>query len=122
MYRSRKAIGLILPIALVLGGCGGGSGLSQSAQQGREISLTRGCSACHGEDGQGDIGPAWQGLFGATVELQDGSTIQVDRGYLRRAIAEPDAEIRAGVSISMPVTNLTEAEVAALIAYIEELQ
>ncbi len=112
----------MLLVALASGGCGGGSGLSQSAQEGREISLTRGCTACHGEDAQGDIGPGWQGLFGSTVALQGGGTALVDRDYLRRAITNPDAEIRTGVSISMPVTNLTEAEVAALIAYIEELQ
>ncbi|MDJ0954909.1 MAG: cytochrome c [Acidimicrobiia bacterium] len=122
MDRLRKAVGLALLIALGSSACSGGSDLSQSAQQGREISLSRGCSACHGADGQGDVGPAWQGLLGSTVDLQDGSSAPVDRDYLYRAITEPDAEIRAGVSISMPVTNLTEAEVAALIAYIEELQ
>ncbi len=111
----------VLAAVLALGACGGGAGLSDLAEQGREISQTRGCAACHGEDGQGDVGPSWLGLFGSTVELEGGGTVLADTDYLRRAIVEPDAEIVAGFTISMPVTNLSEDEIAALIAYIEEL-
>ena len=103
--------------------CGGDSGpqLSELAAEGREIAQSRGCAACHGQEGEGDIGPPWVGLAGATVQLDGGESVVADSLYLRRAIVDPDAEVVAGVSISMPVTNLSDREVDALIAYIEEL-
>jgi cytochrome c oxidase subunit 2 len=115
------AAGLVVVPVLLLESCGG-AGLSPLAAQGQEIAQASGCAACHGEDAEGDIGPTWHGLAGSTVELEDGRTVIADADYLRRAIVDPDAEIVAGVSIKMPVTNLSEVEVDALIAYIEELQ
>jgi hypothetical protein len=56
------------------------------------------------------------------VELEGGGSVVADVDYLRRSIVEPDAEVVAGSSISMPVTNLTDAEIDGVIAYIEELQ
>ena len=116
---------MVLVTALVLGACGGSEAtreFSELAASGREIVLTRGCAACHGDDGAGDVGPSWQGLFGSVVQLEQGGSVVADAEYLRRAIVEPDAEIVAGSSISMPVTNLSEAEVEAVVAFIEELQ
>ena len=111
--------------AFVVGACGGSEPeleLSELAASGREVVLTRGCAACHGEDGAGDVGPSWQGLLGSVVELEGGGSGIADIDYLRRSIVDPDAEVVAGSTISMPVTGLTEVEVDAVIAYIEELQ
>ncbi len=111
--------------AFVVGACGGSEPeleLSELAASGREVVLTRGCAACHGEDGAGDVGPSWQGLLGSVVELEGGGSVIADIDYLRRSIVDPDAEVVAGSTISMPVTGLTEVEVDAVIAYIEELQ
>jgi cytochrome c oxidase subunit 2 len=77
--------------------------------------------ACHGNNGEGGIGPAWIGLAGSEVALEDGSTVIADAEYLRRSIVDPDSQIVAGYTIRMPKTELTESEVAALVAYIEEL-
>ena len=115
----------MIAVALIVSACGGSEPaleLSELAASGREIVLTRGCAACHGEDGAGDIGPSWQGLLGSIVELEGGGSVTADVEYLRRSIVEPDAEVVAGSTISMPVTGLTEDEVDAVIAYIEELQ
>lgn len=119
----RKAIGLAVVAAVVVGGCGDAEPkLSGIASQGQEVAATRGCTACHGEDGAGDVGPAWRGLFGSQVLLEGGATVTADEDYLRRAIIEPESEVVAGVTISMPTTSLTEAEVEALVAYIKELE
>ena len=119
----KKAIGFALAAAIAVGGCGSGEPeLSETATRGQEVAATRGCMACHGEDGAGDVGPAWQGLFGAQVLLEGGATVTVDEDYLRRAIVDPEAEVVAGVTITMPTTSLTEAEVEALIVYIKELE
>jgi cytochrome c oxidase subunit 2 len=115
----------ILAVALALSGCSSSEpdrDLSELGAQGHEIFLSRGCSACHGEDGEGGVGPAWQGLAGSTVRLEGGATVVVDTEYLRRAMVDPQAEIVEGVTITMPVSELSEDEIIALIAYIEELQ
>ena len=122
--RPRRPIVALLGVGLVLSACGGNTpdlDLSPAAEQGREIVLTHGCAACHGEYGEGTVGPGWQGLFGSVVELEGGGSVVVDDAYLRRSIVEPDAEIVAGATISMPVSTLTDSEVEAVIAYIKEL-
>ncbi len=115
---------MVLGLVLAAAACGGSEpdlDLSDAAREGREVALNRGCAACHGEDGEGGVGPTWQGLFGSMVALEGGGSTTADDAYLRRAIVDPDAEVVAGVTISMPVNNLSDREVEALIAYIKEL-
>lgn len=133
----------LLGVSLVVVGglvtaCGGGSdaaetaseataseataNLSAEAAAGRDIALDRGCAACHGEDGEGTIGPAWAGLFGSERTFQDGTSAVADAEYLRRSIQEPDAERVEGFDLFMPPNTLTDAEITQVIAYIEALQ
>lgn len=122
---STRVVGALVAIAIAVGACGGSEPtreLSEEAAAGREIALSRGCSACHGENGEGGVGPAWEGLAGSTVALEGGGAVVVDTEYLRRALVDPQAEIVEGATIAMPVTALSEAEIVALIAYIEELR
>jgi len=119
---SWKAFCLAVVLLLVVSACGAsGPELSDAAAEGQAVLRAYGCAACHGENGEGDVGPALEGLFGTEVDLEDGSSVEADEAYLRRAILEPDAQVVAGFTISMPVTSLSEAEVEALIAYIKEL-
>ena len=116
---------LVMWTALVTA-CGGGTSdselvLSTRAEDGRAIVETRGCAACHGADGKGVVGPSWEGLPGATVDLDDGTTVVADEEYLRTAILDPAAAIRAGFELEMPQNDLTDAEVDLVIAYIKEL-
>ena len=110
-------------ILAVTASCGGdgGSDLSEAARSGRDIARNNGCAACHGNDGQGGVGPSWVGLAGSEVELEDGTTVIADRDYLYRSIADPDAEIVAGYSVRMPPNGLDDDQIADVIAYIEEL-
>ncbi len=102
--------------------CGGDDGSPGSAtDEGREISQRAGCTACHGADGEGGIGPAWAGSLGSEIELDDGTTVTVDEAYLERAITDPAAEIHAGFSVTMPENQLTDEEVAQVIDYIVSL-
>ena len=120
----RSPLLLLVGIALALSACSGGEpalDLSEAGQEGRAVALDRGCAACHGENGEGGVGPGWLGLFGSTVVLESGESVVADDAYLRRAIVDPASQVVAGSSISMPVTNLSEREVEALIAYIKEL-
>ncbi len=122
--RHRLVLVALVAVAGVAGACsGGGSGpeLEGAAGRGQDLARANGCPACHGSNGQGGVGPTWQGLFESEIELEDGSTVVADRDYLRRAIAEPDAEIHAGYSIRMPANGLTDDEIDDVVAYIEAL-
>lgn len=104
-------------------GCGSsGPTLTAPAEAGRQIAQTSGCPACHGLDGEGKTGPAWVGLAGAERTLDDGTTVIADTDYLRRSIMEPTAQQIAGYTIEMPVNSLDEADVDAVVAYIQELK
>ena len=103
------------------GGGGGGSGLPAQAQEGREIARTHGCSACHGTNGQGGVGPAFTGLYGSQVTLADGSTVVADEAFLTESIRTPGAAKVEGYDIDMPSNDLDDAQIAAVIAYIRAL-
>jgi cytochrome c oxidase subunit 2 len=110
---------------LAVSACGGGDSgpeLSPAAKAGRDIASAVGCLACHGSAGQGGVGPAWKGLAGATVELEDGMSVVADRAYLERSIVQPGADITRGYTIVMPVFDLTSDEVASIVTYIQELR
>ena len=102
-------------------GGGGGGQPSGAAAEGREIARNSGCSACHGADGQGGIGPAWAGDLGKQIELTDGTAVTVDEAYLKRSIANPSAQVHAGFNVSMPENELTKAEINKVVAYILSL-
>ena len=110
---------------LLVSSCGGGEpipDLSPRAMVGREIAQGAGCFACHGGEGGGGVGPAWQGLAGATVELDDGTSVVADAAYLERSIVEPQAQVARGYTIVMPRVDLTSDEVSAIVTYIQELK
>ena len=98
-----------------------GTEFSERALQGREVARSNGCAACHGNDGQGTIGPAWVSLLDSPVVLIDGTTVTADSAYIRGSITDPGSQIVEGFTIEMPVVELTDDEVDALVAYIEEL-
>ena len=118
---------LALSAGLSLSACGSnGSGadaveLSAAAREGRSISNSNGCGACHGTDGQGGVGPPYTGLYGSTVELDDGSSVIADDEFLIESIKDPAAKQNAGYSLPMPTNQLTDDEIDRVIAYIREL-
>jgi len=113
--------------ALLIAACSGGGsgpsteGLSESALRGLELSQAKGCASCHGSDFGGGTGPTWQGIIGTTAVLRGGSSVVVDRDYLVESIVNPDAKKRVGYAAQMPMVNLTDDEVAAIVDYIEAL-
>lgn len=115
---------LVAAAVVALAGCGGDEelNLSPAAAEGRSIAREAGCVSCHGADGGGQVGPAWKGLAGSAVPLADGTTVTADTDYLTRAITDPDAELVEGYNVRMPTNTLSDAEVASVVAYIEELR
>ena len=112
---------------LTLGACSSSSSsapadLSPEAAAGREISISAGCASCHGEDGNGRIGPKWIGLADSQVTLSDGTVVTADDAYLYESIKDPGAKKRRGASGIMPANNLTDEEIASIIVFIRALK
>ena len=82
---------------------------------------SKGCAACHGANGGGGVGPPFAGLYGSEVVLQSGETVVADREYLVESIIDPGAKLVEGYNLPMPRTELTQAEIDAVITYIQAL-
>jgi cytochrome c oxidase subunit II len=95
-----------------------GPRLSAEAQRGADIAEDRGCESCHQSEG---LGPSWDGLYGSTVALVGGSTVVADDDYLAESISDPGAKLVEGYDIAMPPNELSDDEVASVVAYIREL-
>lgn len=92
-----------------------------SAETGEQLSRSQGCAGCHGRDFEGGAGPGWVGLAGSEILLADGTTVIADDEYLTTAIADPSAQLHEGYTLRMPANNLTDEEIAHIVAYINSL-
>lgn len=125
---SVKLSALATAVALLaLGACSASSSsapadLSPEAAAGRAISISAGCASCHGEDGNGRVGPKWIGLADSQVTLSDGTVVTADDAYLYESIKDPGAKKRRGASGIMPANKLTDEEIASIIVYIRALK
>jgi cytochrome c oxidase subunit 2 len=63
------------------------------------------------------------GLFGKSVQLQDGKTVTANEDYIRESILEPQAKVIAGYQPIMPTFKglVSEEAILQLIAYIKSL-
>ncbi|MND64998.1 Alternative cytochrome c oxidase subunit 2 [compost metagenome] len=89
------------------------------AAQGQRLAESLGCVACHSVDGSQGVGPSWQGLYGKTQTLADGTNIKVDEGYIKDSVLDPSAKIVKGYAAVMPAFAPSEQEISALIAFIK---
>ena len=94
------------------------------AMQGKHIFETKGCVACHTNDGTTKIGPSLKGVYGSRVELTDGSFVKADDDYIRESIEKPQAKVVKGFSPLMPTFQglVSGTEMNALIAYIRSIK
>jgi cytochrome c oxidase subunit 2 len=97
----------------------GGGPAAEEAAKGRTLFSEKGCIACH--SGAHPIGPALEHLYGKTVQLEGGQTVTADDNYIRNSILDPQGQIVKGFPRVMPTFQgqLSESELAALIAYIK---
>ena len=89
--------------------------------KGRVLAQSKGCVACHSIDGSPGVGPTWKGLAGTTGTMADGSTVLADETYLKKSIRDPQAQVVKGFPPIMPKIEMTDDELAALVAYIQSL-
>lgn len=117
-------------LLMVTGACGSDSdgspeqaiALTEAGQIGREVFEQSGCSSCHGKNGLGGVGPSLFGLFGSEETLEGGMTVTADAAYLERSIRDPGADQVMGYTIQMPTVNVSDAELASILTYLEELK
>lgn len=135
LFRRLSLCAGITLAAVIVAACGGpGSGTvvtvpnaSPEAQQGAQLVASQGCVGCHSTDGAKASGPTFQHLAGKTVELKNGQSITANDEYIRRSITNADAEIVDGynsgvMSAYMDNQHLTDAEIDAMVAYIDSLK
>lgn len=89
--------------------------------QGKTLYLSKGCVACHSIDGKPGVGPSWKALYGKTEKMADGSSALVDASYLKDFILNPSARVVLGYAPIMPKIELSEAELEALVAFIQSI-
>lgn len=126
---SMRAAAPLIPILIALTGvlmaCGSDGevtlDLTPAGEAGRQVAQGKGCAACHGGNGQGGVGPTFEGLFGKRVEFDDGTTIVADEAYIVESITDPAARRVDGYTLPMPETNLSDDEIASIVTYIREL-
>ncbi len=94
------------------------------AKTGEKLFSQYGCIACHGQHGEGGIGPSFVGLYNSKVKLSTGQIITADDNYLRRSILNSQAQIVDGYPPVMPTFKgqISEEQVMQLISFIQSLK
>ena len=103
------------------------AGAGKKGPDGARLFKEKGCSACHSVDGSPKVGPTLKGVYGHRLTVVTGGTereIVADDVYLRRSLLEPQADVVKGFPPIMPSQKgqLSEAEIEALVEYMETLQ
>ena len=91
-------------------------------EEGAKLFQDLACIKCHKEDGSGRC-PSLKGLFGQTILLTGGATVEADAAYIRESILDPAAKVVDGYQPLMPVfrDRVSEPEVVELVEYIKTL-
>jgi cytochrome c oxidase subunit II len=102
---------------------GGGNASTTPAAAGEKLFQDFVCSSCHRDDAQARA-PQLKGLFGKTVQLQNGATVVADESYIRESIVNPQAKVVAGFQPIMPTFQglVTEEQLLELIEYVKSLK
>lgn len=106
---------------LLLSGCAASTPSEELS--GPDLAVAKNCVSCHTVSGAPSVGPTWRSLAGTEVTLEDGREVLADADYLATSMLRPQDDIVEGfTTVAMPTIELTDAEVAILVAYIESLR
>jgi cytochrome c oxidase subunit II len=94
--------------------------IESMATAGAHLFQQMGCALCHGTG----LAPALEGVFGSSVQLQNGATVQADEDDIRESILTPGTKVVAGYAPIMPTFQgqLSEEELTQLVASIKSLR
>ena len=98
------------------------SGMSL-AQNGERLFASMGCNACHSGNAAAR-GPSLANVYGSTLQLANGSQVEVNDAYLRDSILNPSQHVTAGYAPIMPTYQgqVSEEGLIDLVEYIKNLQ
>ena len=93
------------------------------AQNGERLFSSLGCNACHNGTAAAR-GPNLAGVYGANLQLANGSQVHVNDAYLRDSILNPSQHVTAGWAPIMPTYQgqVSEEGLIDLVEYIKTLQ
>jgi cytochrome c oxidase subunit 2 len=92
---------------------------------GSQLYQEKGCVACHSIDGSPRVGPSFRELIGkkeTVISNGKEQTVVVDEAFARNFILHPNMVVVKGYLPIMPEVPLTEAELDALVKYLETLK
>ena len=128
---NKNASGLAgaLFLALAAAGCSRSEALDQRPPGasdevwGRALFFHHRCATCHDVRGQQRTGPPLNSRFGASVVLDNNTTVQFDSAYFKVAVWAPEQHRAKGYSQPMPSyrDTVTREQLAALEAYLRSL-
>ena len=128
MIRWHWHLAICLVTAVFLVACGRqpaaeSSPIAQSTSSGSALFERLECIHCHPMNGNGP-GPSLAGIYGTTITLESGESVQVDEQYIRTSILDSRAEIHAGYLPIMPPyqDRISEEELSILVDYIRTLE
>jgi cytochrome c oxidase subunit 2 len=95
---------------------------SSLAQNGERLFASLGCNSCH-NSGPNAHGPNLANVYGAHLQLKDGSFVTVDDAFLRDTILNPTMHEIAGFAPIMPTYQgqVSEEGLIDLVEYIRRL-
>jgi cytochrome c oxidase subunit II len=94
---------------------------------GEQLAKSKGCVACHSNDGSKLIGPTFKGAYGRKEVVVTGGTereITIDDAYIKKSLLEPTADMVKGYQPLMPSQQglVSDGEIKALTEYIKTLK
>jgi cytochrome c oxidase subunit II len=95
------------------------------AEIGKGLLTTKGCIACHSEDGSAKVGPSFKGLFGSDRQFDGADSVKGDENYIRESILNPKAKVVKGFPAGVMPTfqgQIKDDEVNAIIEYFKTLK
>lgn len=100
-------------------------GASNPVEHGKMMATNLGCVGCHLPTDAKLVGPGWGKLFGASVKLEDGSTVTADEAYLMESIFKPNDKVVEGYppGVMLSYENIcSEEDAKAIVEYIKTLK
>lgn len=128
----------LLPVvafaAITASACGGAQGgppapnsTDTQVLAGFEIAKSNNCFGCHRVEGKGGTsGPPFD-VSGTQVQLTNGSKVEADADYLRRALTDADAQVPQGyrkgiMSSAVNGSKFSAEELDQLVAYLQAVR
>ena len=102
-----------------------GLGELKGPPSGFRLYQEKGCMACHSIDGSSRVGPTFKGLIGKKeTVMKNGKeqTVVVDEAFVRNYIVNPNVDVVKGYSPIMPHIPMADAELDAIVKYLETLK